>query len=263
MINFSKKERYDFNDLVEIMKLLRSKDGCPWDREQSHESIRRNFIEEVYEVAEAIDEKSPAHLCEELGDVMLQVVFHAEMEREKGTFGIADVSDGICKKLILRHPHIFGEVKVSGAEEVLSNWDDIKRKEKGQKSMTDAMESVARSLPSLIRAEKVQKKASKVGFDFPELSGAIAKVEEETKELIEAAKTGNTQNCDEELGDLLFAVVNVARFLKSDPEQALERACDKFIRRFSRMEESAGEKGRDLKDMTLCEMDKLWEENKG
>ena len=160
MVDFQKKEQYNFNDLLRIMEILRAPDGCMWDREQDHRSIRRNFIEETYEVCEAIDEEDTEHLKEELGDVLLQVVFHTQMEKEKGVFDINDVADGICKKLIYRHPHIFGDVKVGSSEEILSNWDDLKRKEKHQETDTSALASVAKSLPGLIRAEKIQKQAA-------------------------------------------------------------------------------------------------------
>ncbi|MGE4549530.1 MAG: nucleoside triphosphate pyrophosphohydrolase [Intestinibacillus sp.] len=257
MIAFQTKEKYTFDDLLHIMEILRSPEGCVWDREQDHRSIRRNFIEETYEVVEAIDQDDLEHMKEELGDVLLQVVFHTEMEREKGNFDMNDVADGICKKLIYRHPHIFGDVKVSSSAEVLQNWDALKRIEKSQNTTTDSMESVARSLPQLIRAEKIQHKAAKVGFDWPDASGAIDKVREEADEL-SCALTGEGDPA-EELGDLLFAVVNVARFVKADPEQALERACDKFIRRFARVEEQAKASGKKLEDMSLSEMDMLWD----
>ena len=183
MVDFKQKEQYDFNDLLRIMEILRAPDGCMWDREQDHHSIRRNFIEETYEVCEAIDEDDTEHMKEELGDVLLQVVFHTQMEKEKGVFDINDVADGICKKLIFRHPHIFGDVEVSSSEEILSNWDDLKRKEKHQETDTSALASVAKSLPGLIRAEKLQKKAAKVGFDWPDAQGALDKVDEELDEV--------------------------------------------------------------------------------
>ena len=183
MVDFEKKDKYNFDDLLRIMEILRAPDGCMWDREQDHQSIRRNFIEETYEVCEAIDEQDTEHLKEELGDVLLQVVFHTQMEKEKGVFDIGDVADGICKKLIYRHPHIFGSVEVGSSEEILRNWDELKRKEKHQETDTSALESVAKSLPGLIRAEKLQKKAAKVGFDWPDMDGALSKVQEELQEL--------------------------------------------------------------------------------
>ena len=258
MVDFQYKDSYDVKDLEEIVRILRAPGGCPWDAEQTHQSIRRNFLEEAYEAAEAIDEESPEHLKEELGDVLLQVVFHARMEQEEGRFDLDDVADGVCKKLIYRHPHVFGDVSVSGTGEVLSNWEELKRKEKGQATNTDALESVARSLPALWRAEKVQKKAQKAGFDWPDVSGALDKLSEELEELKVAAAQGT--NVAEELGDLLFSAVNVSRFLKVDCEDALNQATDKFIDRFRKVEEQAGE--RPMTEMTLDELDQLWERAK-
>ena len=260
MIDFVSKESYDVYDLVEIVKKLRAPGGCPWDREQDHHSIRRNFLEEAYEAVEAIDEEDPGHLKEELGDVLLQVVFHALMEEEQGRFDIDDVADGICKKLIYRHPHVFGDVTVSGSGEVLQNWEELKRKEKHQATTADSVDAVARSLPGLWRAEKVQKKAAKVGFDWPDVSGALEKLEEETAELKDAIAQGS--NIQEELGDLLFAAVNVARFVKVDPEDAMTAACDKFARRFRQVEQAARSQGKELSRMTLAEMDGLWDQAK-
>ncbi|MGI6498467.1 MAG: nucleoside triphosphate pyrophosphohydrolase [Oscillospiraceae bacterium] len=260
MINFAYKDHYTVEDLNRIIHLLRSEQGCPWDREQSHESIRRNFLEEAYEAVEAIDENDPEHLKEELGDVLTQVIFHAAIEEECGRFHLDDVADVTCKKLIGRHPHVFGGSQVSGSEDVMRHWDDIKRREKGQKTHTSAMDSVAKSLPALWRAEKIQDKAKKAGFDWPDLSGAMDKLEEETTELRQAISQQG--NIEEELGDLLFSVVNVARFLKIDPEEALGQACDKFISRFQDMEEAARTSGKTLEGMSLSEMDVLWERAK-
>lgn len=256
MVDFQQKETYNFDDLLQIMEILRAPNGCMWDREQDHHSIRRNFIEETYEVCEAIDEEDADHLKEELGDVLLQVVFHTQMEKEKGAFDINGVTDGICKKLIYRHPHIFADTAVSSSAEILSNWDALKRKEKHQETDTAALASVARSLPGLIRAEKLQKKAAKVGFDWEDAAGALEKVDEELAE-VRAARAGDG-DVEEEIGDLLFAVVNVARHEKVDPERALEKTCDKFIRRFSDMETAALQQNKVLSDMSLEEMDTLW-----
>lgn len=260
MINFEGKESYGVSDLVEIVRILREPGGCPWDREQDHHSIRRNLLEEAYEAAEAIDEEDPDHLKEELGDVLLQVVLHARMEQETGRFDLEQVADGICKKLIYRHPHVFGDVSVATSSEVLVNWEELKRKEKGQATHADSVESVAKSLPGLWRAEKIQKKARKAGFDWPDVSGALEKLAEEAGELRQAI--AEDSNIAEELGDLLFAAVNVARFVKVDPEDALGRACDKFSRRFRQVEESAAAQGKSLEDMTLSEMDALWDQAK-
>ena len=243
MVDFEQKDKYSVADLLRIMEILRAPDGCMWDRAQDHHSIRQNFIEETYEVCEAIDDEDTEHLKEELGDVLLQVVFHTQMEKEKGVFDMDDVADGICKKLIFRHPHIFGDVKVGSTDEILSNWDDLKRKEKKQETDTSTLESVSKSLPSLIRAQKLQKKAAKVGFDWPDVSGALDKVEEE-------------------IGDLIFAVTNVSRFVKVDSERAAEKTCNKFVRRFADMEQQAKAQGRQLSELTLEEMDALWDEAK-
>ena len=252
MVDFQYKDSYDVNDLVEIVRILRSPGGCPWDAEQTHESIRRDFLEEAYEAVEAIDEGSTEHLKEELGDVLLQVALHARMEEEEGSFDLNGVADGVCKKLIYRHPHVFGDVAVSGTGEVL------KRKEKHQATHTDALNSVARSLPALWRAEKVQKKAKKAGFDWPDVSGAMDKLSEELTEF--KAAVAENSNVEEELGDLLFSAVNAARFVKVDPEAALQKATEKFIARFRRVEELAGD--RPMEDMDLAELDKLWEQAK-
>ena len=260
MVDFQQKETYDFNDLLRIMEILRAPDGCMWDREQDHQSIRRNFIEETYEVCEAIDEEDTEHLKEELGDVLLQVVFHTQMEKEKGVFDIGDVADGICKKLIFRHPHIFGSVEVSSSEEILRNWDELKRKEKHQETDTAALQSVAQSLPGLIRAEKLQKKAAKVGFDWDRAEDALDKVAEELDEVRRAMQGDGDP--EEELGDLLFAAVNVSRHLKIDAERAMEKACNKFTDRFAQMDQMAREMQKNLSDLSLEELDVLWEKAK-
>jgi len=260
MIDFVRKEKYGLRDLEAIVSILRAPGGCPWDREQTHESLRRGLIEESCEVIEAINEQDPAHLQEELGDVLLQVVFHADLEKDAGRFDLDDVADGICKKLIFRHPHVFGDVKVSDADEVLVNWDALKRQEKDQETYTDTLTSVAKSLPALWRAEKVQKKAKKAGFDWDSADGAVDKLSEELSELKEAMAQGT--NIQEELGDLLFAAVNVSRFVDADPEEALNAATEKFISRFAKVEELARRAGKDMKEMTLSELDKLWEEAK-
>ena len=257
MVDFEQKLHYDVSDLAEIVRVLRAPGGCPWDREQDHKSIRRDLLEEAYEVAEAIDEEDPEHLKEELGDLLLQVVMHARMEEEEGRTDLNGVADGICKKLIYRHPHVFGDVTVTGSGEVLANWDELKKKEKHQTTAADSVDAVARSLPGLWRAEKIQKKAAQVGFDWDGVDGAMEKLREETGELETAIAEGS--NVSEELGDLLFAAVNVARFVKTDPEAALSAACDKFARRFRAVEEAAAAQGKDLSAMTLAEMDALWD----
>lgn len=262
MVDFKYKSAYDVEDFRRIIALLRSPGGCPWDIEQTHESIRRNLLEEAYEVCEAIDENDPDHLKEELGDLMMQVIFHSRMEEEKGVFNLDDVADAACKKLIYRHPHVFGDVDVKDSTQVLKNWDELKRKEKSQKTTSKAMDDVAKSLPALWRAEKIQKKARKAGFDWPDISGAIEKLGEEAKELDTAIEENDAQHIFEELGDLLFAVVNVARFLDVDPEQALHASCDKFVRRYSGMEALAQEKGLELDKLSLEAQEELYQQTK-
>ena len=219
--DFEFKENYNVDDLVKIMEILRGEDGCPWDKEQTHDTIRNNFLEEVYEVCDAIDRQNLSDMKEELGDVLLQIVFHTQIEKEQGGFDLSEVADGVCKKLILRHPHIFGDVKADTSEKVLDNWDKIKMEEKGQQSYTDTLKSVPKAFPALMRAAKVQKRASKANFDWEDVYEPLMKIGEELSELEEAVEYGCPNSIYEELGDLLFAVVNVSRFLKVDSEQAL------------------------------------------
>lgn len=222
MVDFKQKEKYDINDLLEIMRLLRAPGGCPWDAQQTHMSIRKNLIEETYEVIEAIDKDDKELMTEELGDLLMQVVFHSQMEQEAGNFDFSDVTDGVCKKLIERHPHVFGEVEVSGVGDVLNNWDAIKRRSKGQKKGSEPMLSIPRELPALMRATKIQQKAAAVGFDWDDVSGAQQKVLEE----------------------------------------ALTAASDKFIARFIRVEQLARERGIDMESAPLEKLDELWDEAK-
>lgn len=261
-MDFEKKNNYNFDDLVEIVKILRSPGGCPWDREQTHKSIRSNFIEETYEAIEAIDTEDTELLKEELGDVLLQVALHSQIESEKKSFNINDVCDGVCKKLIIRHPHVFGDVKADTTEQVLNNWDDIKMKTKSQKSQAQAMQSVSKSLPSLMRSTKIQQKAAKTGFDWDSADGALEKLFEECNELKAAILSNDEENEREELGDVLFSAVNVARMLNIDSEYALYNACDKFTDRFSKVEFLANERGIDMKTASLSELDSLWDEVK-
>ena len=253
MVNFQYKDRYDINDLLSIMALLRSPGGCPWDRAQTHQSIRRNMLEEAYEAAEAIDQQDPVHLKEELGDVLLQVVFHARMAQEAGQFSFDDVVDGVCQKLVFRHPHVFGASEAEGPDGALTSWEAQKRAEKGQKTAADTLDGVARSLPALIRAEKLQDKARKAGFDWDSVGPALDKLSEETEELRAAVRDGT--NPEEELGDLLFAAVKAGRFLGLDSEQALHAACEKFIRRFRRVEELSD---KPLPQQDVSALEALW-----
>lgn len=262
MVNFDFKENYGIDDLLRIMELLRSPGGCPWDAEQTHESIRNSLIEETYEVIEAINKNDRELLLEELGDVLLQVVFHAQMEKEKNSFDFSNVCDGICKKLVERHPHVFGTVSVEGTDDVLKNWDDIKRKSKGQKTQGSAMEKIPRELPALMRAEKIQSKAKKVGFDWPEIGGALDALESEIRELKDAMKNGSFDETEAEMGDVLFSCVNVSRFLKIDPELALTRSNEKFISRFLEVERLAKEQDIDMKEKSIEELDELWNQAK-
>lgn len=252
----------DFYDLLYIMDTLRGDEGCPWDREQDHKSLKRYLIEECYEVLEAIDEGDEDKLVEELGDVLLQVVFHAQIGKEEGYFNINDVIEGICNKLMGRHPHVFGEVNVKNSNEVLVNWDDIKRKEKGFQTYTDELNHVPKNFPALMRAEKVQKRAAKVGFDWKNVKPAFKKVIEELNEVEEVYKSQNKEKIIEEMGDLIFSCVNVARLLDIDPEYALNYTIDKFISRFQYIEEKGNEVGKKLIDMSLEEMDEFWEMSK-
>ena len=232
MVNFTRKPRYGYEDLLEIIRLLRSPEGCPWDKVQTHASIRRGLLEEAYEAAEAIDLDNAGLLQEELGDVMMQVVFHADIEKDRGRFTMDDVVDGVVKKLLYRHPHVFGSAHEDSPESVLISWDQLKR------------------------AEKLQKKAADAGFDWPDISGALSKLEEEVRELRQAVETG--RGVEEELGDVLFAAVKVGRFAGIDPEEAVAGTCEKFIHRFRAVEDGAREQGRTLEDMPLEEMTRLW-----
>lgn len=234
MIDFTRKPHYDYADLLEIIRLLRSEDGCPWDKAQTHKSIRRGLLEEAYEAAEAIDNDDPVLLKEELGDVL--------------------------KKLLFRHPHVFGDGHEDSPESVLVSWEQLKRREKGQKTVSDSMDSVARSLPSLWRAEKLQKKAAAAGFEWPDVQGALDKLEEEVAELRRAVENGG--DVPDELGDVLFAAVKVGRFCGCDPEDAVNGTCEKFIHRFRAVEEGAAVRGREVSQLSLEEMTALWNEAK-
>lgn len=260
MINFTRKPHYDYADLLEIIRLLRSEDGCPWDKAQTHKSIRRDLLEEAYEAAEAIDNDDPVLLKEELGDVLMQVVFHADIESDAGRFTMDDVCDGVVKKLLFRHPHVFGDEHEDSPESVLVSWEQLKRREKGQNTVADSMDSVARSLPSLWRAEKLQKKAAAAGFEWPDVQGALDKLEEEVAELRRAVENGG--DVPDELGDVLFAAVKVGRFCGCDPEDAVNGTCEKFIHRFRAVEEGAAVRGREVSQLSLEEMTALWDEAK-
>ena len=263
MVDFQCKPHYSYEDFLEVMRLLRAPGGCPWDREQTHGSIRRNFLEETYEVLDALDRDDPRDMCEELGDVLMQVAFHAQIEAERGNFTMDDVVDGVTKKLVYRHPHVFGTVEAETSEQVLVNWEALKRKEKGQETTADAVESVPHTLPALWRAEKVQKKAAKAGFDWPDVTGALDKLEEEVRELRAALEAGQAADAPhgirEELGDTLFMAAKIAQMSGVDPEDALHRACDKFDRRFRAVEEAAD---KPLPECGEAELLALWNDAK-
>lgn len=257
VLDFLCKESYDLRDFVALVSYLRSPRGCPWDQVQTHKSIRRNFLEETYEACEAIDAGDLVHMREELGDVLMQVLFHTDIEREAGHFDIDDVADAACKKLVYRHPHVFRRDEPDAPD-----WDTMKQRERAQTTTAEAMDSVARSLPALWRCDKIQAKAAKTGFEWPDVHAALDKVDEETRELRAAVASGDTEAIGDELGDLLFAAVKVARFAGIDPEQAAHAACEKFIRRFSAMETAAANDGTALEQCTLAQMLTLWQQAK-
>ena len=252
-----------FGELVQIMARLRGENGCPWDREQTHASIKPYLLEETYEVLESIDENDPAKLEEELGDLALQVVFHAQMADEAGLFTIADVLRGINEKLRRRHPHIFGDVKADTAQEVLFNWEQIKKleREKAQ-GHASLLDGVPRELPALLRAHRLQEKASRVGFDWNEARQVFQKVEEELAELRAAMESEQPDRMEAELGDLLFSLVNLGRFIAVNPEDALRKTIARFIARFQYIEEELAKRGTAPGQVTLEEMDALWAEAK-
>ena len=251
-----------FDDLVWVMARLRGEGGCPWDREQDHHTLKRYFIEETYEAIEAIDNGDMDSLCEELGDVLLQVVFHAQLESEIGVFDIRDVIKSIVDKLIRRHPHVFGTLDVADSDEVLRNWEAIKKTEKGDGWRESVLDGVPVGLPALMRAMEISKRAVKVGFEWENLDDVFTKLEEELAELKEAVRAGNDSEISSEIGDLLFTVVNIARWKKVDPEDSLREMVNRFTRRFQYVEAGAKSSGRDIKSLSLSEMDALWDEAK-
>lgn len=259
MVDFQCKRRYGWEDFLEIMRLLRSPGGCPWDAEQTHGSIRRNFLEETYEALDAIDRDDPAGMCEELGDVLMQAAFHAQIEAERGRFTMDDVVDGVAQKLVYRHPHVFGTAEVADSKEVLVNWEALKRKEKSQSTTADAIESVPHTLPALWRAEKIAGKTAKAGFDWASALSALGKLEEEVRELRQALEADGgldaPHGVQEELGDLLFIAAKIGQMSGVDPEEALHLACDKFDRRFRRVETAAD---KPLPEHTEAELVALW-----
>jgi len=256
------EKKYTLEELIEIIKILRSKNGCPWDREQTHESLKKCLIEEAYEVIEAIDKNDKNNLEEELGDLLLQIVFHSNIAEEEKLFNMEDVITRVSSKMVSRHPHVFGNKKADDVEEALLTWEEMKKEEKGNKTQTEIMRDIPKVFPALTRSYKVQKKAAEVGFDWDDITGALDKVEEEKIEIEEIMNENDETRIKEEVGDLLFAVVNVARFLKVDPEEALNNTTEKFMNRFQYVEESAVSKNVRINDMELAEMDELWEKAK-
>ncbi len=261
-VDFEIKDRYDIDDLIQLVTVLRAPGGCPWDREQTHQSIKKNFIEETYEVVEAINKNDAESLKEELGDILLQVALHAEMERERGSFDFNDVANDICQKLVIRHPHVFGDVVANNEKEALDSWDAIKLKTKGMKKQSESMLKVPREFPALMRAQKIQSKAAKAGFDWSSVDGAFLKLFEEINELKDALEKGSRSSVEDEFGDVLFSCVNIARFIDVDSEEALTSATDKFMNRYVLVEKLAEEKDVDMKNSSIDELDALWDEAK-
>lgn len=269
--NADDKQQIDeaFYKLVQILRRLLGPGGCPWDKEQTHQTLKPFLIEEAYEVNESIDAGDFDALKEELGDLMLQIIFHAELARQLGKFNIVDVLQTICEKMLHRHPHVFGEERWHSADEVLRNWEDLKKIEQekirgGKKNRDSILAGIPKSLPALIRAQRLQDRAARVGFDWEHIADVFKKVEEELQELKQAlAQTPEANSrLEDEFGDLLFALVNLARFLKIQPEEALQKTNEKFMRRFAFIEQEARRQGRQLKSMSLAEMDALWEQAK-
>jgi tetrapyrrole methylase family protein/MazG family protein len=252
-----------FDRLIDIMDRLRGPGGCPWDAEQDHKSIMKHLIEEAYELADAVDSGDPHAMLEELGDVLLHVVFHSVIARDKGEFALAEVIDHLCEKLIYRHPHVFGDTTVADSKEVIRNWEKLKGAEEGKRDRPSILSDIPVDLPALLRALKIQSKVSRVGFDWEGPEGVIDKLNEETRELAEALDSGDRGRIEDEIGDLIFSAVNMARLLKVDPEAALRRTCAKFIRRFQEIENVARENGVGLADMPMVEKDHIWEAAKG
>ena len=257
-----KKEKYTFQDLTELMAKLRSEEWCPWDREQTHETLKRYMVEETYETLEAIESNDDNMIKEELGDVLLQIVFHAQIAQEEGRFDSSDVVDGICRKIISRHTHVFGEDIAKDPEAVLKNWDKIKNKSKGLDSHTERIKAIPKTYPALLRSLKIQEKAAKAGFDWDEADGAIEKTMEEIEEFMAACKNHDNKAIRAEMGDLFFSLVNVCRFLDIEPEITLNETSDKFVRRFTYIEDECRKAGLNMDDMTLAELDLYWDKAK-
>lgn len=261
-MNINKTEKYNFNDLVEIMDRLRSPEGCPWDIKQTHMSLRQYLIEEVYELIDEIDMGRMEKVCDELGDLLLQIIFHAKIAEENGCFDINDVTDAICRKMISRHTHVFGDAIADTPDEVLVNWDKIKKDEKGQTLHSQSLADVPKSLPALSKSMKVQQKAARIGFDWDNIDLVFSKMEEELSEIKEAISESDSRKIEDEVGDMLFSAVNIARFLNVHPEIALNKATRKFVSRFKVVEQRVLSNSLKLEDMRSEELDKLWDEAK-
>ena len=247
-----------FRDLVELMRKLRSKNGCPWDKEQNHASLKPHLVEEAYELIDAIDSGNPDKIKEELADLFFHIIFHCQIANEKGTFDICSVMELCLDKMTRRHPHVFGNVTATTSEEVIHQWEQIKKQEKGYEERKFIVDGLPKHLPALQKAQKLQKKVAKVGFDWTNINDVIAKVEEELAEVKEAIRENKPENIEEEVGDLLFSIVNLSRFLKLDTENVLHKTIYKFVERFKKIETELASMGKDIEKSTLEEMDAIW-----
>ena len=260
-MEFEYKDKYNVNDLVKIVRILRSPNGCPWDKVQTHQTIRQDFIEEVYEAVEAIDENDTEHLREELGDVLLQVVFHCVLEEEKDNFTLDDAADDVCHKMILRHPHVFGNIKADTPEEVLANWDKIKMESKEQKLASESMESVSKTLPSLMRAQKLSKKAERGGLPSESPDVMIDAISKQLELLKKDISENKAEGCDEKIGDILFMMTGLSKVMNIESEKSLYNACGRFIEHFKEFEENAKSSGVNIQNASPETVKALWESN--
>lgn len=251
-----------FDRLVDVVAMLRSKNGCPWDLAQTHESLKADLIEEAYELIEAIDAKVPKKICDELGDLLMQVMLHSQIATDRNEFSVDEVIENLTEKLVRRHPHVFGSVVATDENEVLENWEEIKRGEDGNKDRKSSLDGIPHSLPSLQRAEKIQKKASRAGFDWDTTEDVLPKLQEEIDEIEESIRNDDITEIEMEIGDLLFSVVNLCRFLNVQPEEALRKSTRKFVDRFQRMETALERTNKKFKDYDLSTLDQIWEQVK-
>jgi len=251
-----------FQSLIDLMARLRGPDGCPWDRKQTTDSLKPFLIEECYEVVDALDEGAPEKIREELGDLLFQIMFHARIAEEQGRFTINDVINGSVEKMVRRHPHVFGDAQLSTDKDVLANWEQIKKKEKAHHERKSILEGVPKHLPSLLRAHSLQERAARVGFDWNRIDETLPKLDEELAEFKQSLKQKDAAGIEEELGDIFFMLVNISRFLGVNPDEALRKTISKFIHRFRYIEEHAADAGKALNDMTLEEMEALWQKSK-